>query len=136
MRNVTRLQRHKHCAAFDAKSRVNLPERLPCEIDALAPLFGLQQEEVTKEQDPAASTSASSEKDTAPLTSHNSELYDQLFSAIRDMEAEDVRAYLVSRKLIPEGGSIDDISENQVKWIVEHTTKFREQVEKFAKEPF
>ena len=38
----TRVLHTQHCAAFDAKSRVNLPERLPCEIDALAPLFDLQ----------------------------------------------------------------------------------------------
>ena len=134
----TRVLHTQHCAAFDAKSRVNLPERLPCEIDALAPLFGLQQEEVTKEEDPAASASASPER-TAPLSSGNpelSELYDRLLSAIADLDKDDVCAYLVSRKLIPEGGSIDDLSENQVKWILEHTTKFREQVEKFAKEPF
>ena len=130
----TRVLHTQHCAAFDAKSRVNLPERLPCEIGALAPLFGLQQEEVTKEQDPAASASASPER-FAPLSSGNPEL-SELLSAIGDLDKDDVCAYLVSRKLIPEGGSIDDLSKKQVQWVLEHTTKFREQVEKFAKEPF
>jgi hypothetical protein len=34
------------------------------------------------------------------------------------------------------GGIFTQTERNQVKWILEHTTKFREQVEKFAKEPF
>jgi hypothetical protein len=55
---------------------------------------------------------------------------------IGDMETDDVRAYLVSRKLITEGGWIDSLSENQAKWIVGHADKFRALVARFTNEPF
>jgi hypothetical protein len=121
-----------HSAGWDAKVRVDLPEKLPCEFGALAPLFGPQQEEV-KEKGPVASAPSSSEN-TAATTS--SESQDQLLDVIGDMDKDDVRGYLVSRKLIPEDGFIHNLSENQVKWIVEHAAKFCEQVQKFAKEPY
>ena len=35
----TRVLYTEHCAAFDAKSHVSLPEKLPVEFDALLPLL-------------------------------------------------------------------------------------------------
>jgi hypothetical protein len=131
----TRVLFTQHSAAFDAKSRVSLPEKLPAEFDALLPLFGPHREEVRKEQDPAAEPSPSAEV-TAPLHSRNPELYDQLLDAVGKMENADVVAYLVGRKLIPHGGSIDDLSDNQTIWIVDHADRFRQRVQKFAKEPY
>ena len=47
----------KHSAGWDAKVRVDFPEKLPCEFGALLPLFGPQEKEVRKEQGPAAGAS-------------------------------------------------------------------------------
>jgi hypothetical protein len=131
----TRVLHTQHCAAFDAKSRVSLPEKLPAEFDALVPLLGPTKEKEVIQQGSAdsASTSAQSTASPPPL---NPELRDRLLDVIGDMETEAVRAYLVSRKLVPEGGWIDNLSERQVQWIIEHTAKFREQVERFADQPF
>lgn len=130
----TRVLYTEHCAAFDAKSRVSLPEKLPAEFDALLPLFGPHREEVRKEQDPAAEASPSTEI-TAPIQ-HDPELHDNLLDAIGDLENELVVRYLSSRKIIPADGSIDNLSENQTRWIANHAAKFRARVEKFADEPF
>ena len=125
----------QHSAGWDAKVRVDLPEKLPCEFDALLPLFGPQEKEVRKEQGPAAGASASAEN-TAPAPPANPDLRDQLLSAIGDLENELVCRYLSGRKLIPAGGSIEDLSENQARWIVDHAAEFRTRVEKFADQPF
>jgi AAA domain len=125
----------QHSAGWDAKVRVDLPEKLPCEFGVLLPLFGPQEKEVIKEQGPAAGASASAEN-TAPPLPTNPDLRDQLLSAIGDLENELVCRYLSRRKLIPADGSIDDLSENQARWIVDHTAEFRARVEKFANQPF
>jgi hypothetical protein len=119
----------QHSAGWDAKVRVDLPEKLPCEFGALLPLLGRQQEEVR-------SVSTTDAQNTAPPPPVDAELQDKLLDAIGDLETELVRGYLVSRKRIPAGGWIDDLSENQARWIIEHAAKFREQLEKFANEPF
>ena len=54
-----------HSAGWDAKVRVDLPEKLPCQFDALKPLFGCQQEEVNTEATTAPSAPAPGQK-TAP----------------------------------------------------------------------
>ena len=131
----TRVIHTQHSAGWDAKVRVDLPAKLPCELDALQPLFGTQQEEV-KEKPSAASASASDAQNTAPPAPINNDLRDQLLSAIGDMENELVCRYLASHKRIPADGSIDDLSANQVRWIVDHATEFRARVEKFANHPF
>ena len=122
--------------AWDAKTRSNLLEKISADdFDVIRLLLGEERKE-EKTESAAADTSPSSEKDTAPLPSRNPELYNQLLSVIGDMEAEDVRSYLVGRKFIPEGGWIDNLSENQVSWILRHTDKFQAQVEKFKDQPF
>jgi hypothetical protein len=124
----------QHCAAFDAKSRVSLPEKLPAEFGALVPLFGSPQKEV-ETKSPGASAPAS-EDSTALLSSRNVELYHKLLDSVGKMENADVVAYLVGRKLILHGGSIDDLSDNQARWIVDHAAKFQEQVQKFRTQPY
>jgi hypothetical protein len=118
----------QHCAAFDAKSRVALPEKLPAEFGALLPLFG-DGKEVT---DTAAATSAPS---SAPTPS-SPELLDKLSDVIGDLETALVTRYLVANKRIPEGGSLSNLTANQVDWIINHAATFRARVEKFANEPF
>ena len=131
----TRVIYTQHSAGWDAKIRINLPEKLPCQFDALLPLLGQQQEEVRNEA-PAASASTSEAQDTAPSPPINADLHDQLLTAIGDMENELVCRYLIAHQRIPSGGSIEDLSENQARWIVDHAAEFRARVEKFADQPF
>jgi hypothetical protein len=131
----TRVIHTTHSAGWDAKVRINLPEKLPCQFDALLPLLGQEQEEVRNEA-PAASASTSEAQDTAPSPPINADLHDQLLTAIGDMENEFVCRYLIAHQRIPSGGSIEDLSENQARWIVEHAAEFRARVEKFADQPF
>jgi hypothetical protein len=132
----TRVIHTTHSAGWDAKVRVDLPEKLPCEFDALLPLFGQEQEEV-RQKAAAASASAKPEaQDTAPPPPLKADLRDQLLSAIGDLENELVCRYLSSHNRIPAGGSIDDLSDTQARWIIHHVADFRARVEKFANEPF
>ena len=52
------------------------------------------------------------------------------------MDEGDVRSYLAGRKLIAEDGFVDDLSENQARWIMGAADKFRTQVAKFRAQPF
>lgn len=122
-------------AQADAKIRIDLPEKLPCQFDALLPLFGTKGEEV-KEKPSAADASSSGAKDTAPPPPVDSDLRDRLLDAIGDLENELVSRYLASRKWIPAEGSFDDLSPNRTAWIINHATEFRAHVQKFANEPF
>ena len=99
------------------------------------PLLGQQQEEVRNEA-PAASASTSEAQETAPPHPINADLRDQLLTAIGDMENELVCRYLIAHQRIPSGGSLEDLSENQARWIVDHAAEFRARVEKFADQPF
>jgi hypothetical protein len=123
----SRMLHTQHCAAFDAKSRVSLPETLPAEFDALSPLFGSPTQEEVKTEGPGASAPASSEI-TAPAPPVDAELQDKILDAIGDLDKDDVRRFLESKKRIPAGGWIDDLSENYVRWIVDHGTEFRARV--------
>jgi hypothetical protein len=141
-----RMLHTQHCAAFDAKSRVSLPEKLPAEFDALKPLFG-KQKEVSTEADTAASAPAQ-EQDTAPsppakldpeprpLNLLSLEMRWKLLDAISSLDKDEVRGYLVAKKRIPEGGAIDDLSDNQAQWIIDHAEAFRTNVAEFARNPF
>jgi hypothetical protein len=131
----TRIVHTMHSAGWDAKVRVDLPEKLVCEFDALLPLFGPQQEEVRKEQGPAAEASPSTEI-TAPPPSVDADLRDKLLDVIGDLDKDDVRHYLAAKKRISASGWIDDLSANQVTWIINHAEEFRAAVRKFANEPF
>ena len=131
----TRVLYTTYSPAWDAKTRGNLPEKIPCEFGALLPLFGPQLEEVRKEEGSAVSASSPAEKETAP-SPPSAELRDQLLNTIGDLENELVCRYLAARKLIPSDGDIDSLSANQAQWIVNHKDDFRARVEKFAHEPF
>jgi hypothetical protein len=126
----------QHSAGWDAKVRVDLPEKLPCEFDALLPLFGQEQEEVRQKAAAASASAKPDAQDTAPPPPLNADLRDQLLSAIGDLENELVCRYLSSHNRIPAGGSIDDLSDTQARWIIDHVADFRARVEKFANEPF
>jgi hypothetical protein len=130
----TRMIHTTHSAGWDAKVRVDLPEKLPCQFDALKPLFGCQQEEVNTEAATAASAPLQ-EQEAAPNTLDR-ELYDKLLGAIGDMDKDAVRSYLAGKKRIPQGGWIDDLTGNQARWILDHVETFRANVAEFSRNPF
>jgi hypothetical protein len=131
----TRVIHTTHSAGWDAKVRVDLPEKLPCEFDALQPLFAPQQKEVKKEQDPAAAASPTVET-IAPTPPVDPDLHDRLLDVIGDLDKDDVRDYLAAKKRISKSGWLDELSPNQVAWIINHAEEFRASVRKFAAEPF
>jgi AAA domain-containing protein len=132
----SRVLHTQHCAAFDAKSRVSLPEKLPAEFDALQPLFGATEKEVIEKQPAAAASASTSEvQDTAPPPPVDVDLRDKLNDAIGDLDRDDVRHYLAT-KLQLRSGLLDELSANQITWIINNAEKFRANVRKFANEPF
>jgi AAA domain len=132
---TSRVLHTQHCAAFDAKIRISLSEKLPCQFDAVSPLLGQQQEEVNTEATTAADASASLEN-TAPPPPINPDLHDRLLDVIGNLDKDDVRHYLAAKKRISKSGWIDELSANQVTWIINHAEEFRTAVQKFANEPF
>jgi len=92
----TRMIHTTHSAGWDAKVRVNLPEKLPCQFDALKPLFGGQQGEVNTEAAAAASAPLQ-EQESAPPTKLDRELYDKLIDAIGDLEKEAMTSRSLTR---------------------------------------
>jgi hypothetical protein len=126
-----------HSAGWDAKVRVDLPEKLPCQFDALKPLFGPEQKEVKSEETDTAASAPAQEQEAAPSPIKlDPELHGKLVETIGDMDTDEVRGYLVSKKRIPQDGWLDDLTGNQAQWIIDHVDSFRASVEKFAKEPF
>jgi hypothetical protein len=130
----TRIIHTTHSAGWDAKVRVDLPEKLPCQFDALRPLFGRQQEEVNTEA--AAAAGAPSQEQEAAPNKLDRELYDKLIDAIGDLDKDAVRGYLTGKKRIPEGGWLDDLTGNQARWILDHVETFRSNVAEFSRNPF
>jgi hypothetical protein len=130
----TRMIHTTHSAGWDAKVRVDLPEKLPCQFDALKPLFGCQQGEVNTEASAAASAPLQ-EQEAAP-NKLDPELYDKLIGAVGDLDKDDVRGYLVGKKRIPKEGWLDDLSGNQAQWILDHIETFRANVAEFSRNPF
>jgi hypothetical protein len=131
----TRVIHTTHSAGWDAKVRVDLPEKLPCQFDALKPLFGRQQEEVNTEA-AAAASAPEQEQETAPNNKLDRELYDKLLDVIGDLDKDAVCGYLAGKKRIPKGGWIDDLTGNQARWILDHVETFRANVAEFSRNPF
>jgi AAA domain len=130
----TRMIHTTHSAGWDAKVRVDLPEKLPCQFDALKPLFGWQPGEVNTEA--AAAATAPFQEQEAPPNKLDRELYDKLIGAIGDLHKDDVRGYLAGKKRIPVEGWLDDLTGNQARWILDHVESFRANVAEFSKNPF
>lgn len=116
-----------HCAAFDAKNRVGLPEKLKCEFAALEPLLAGWE---PPQNPPEAGTS----QETAPDTSTVS-VQQQLGEALADSDPEVLRLFLLNRKISPDG-TIAGVPEDYAAKALSHLPKFKATLEQFAKEPF
>jgi hypothetical protein len=104
-----------HSAAFDAKNRVGLPEKLKCEFAALAPLL--------------ASSDAPQNPEAAPIP-----VQQQLADALADTDPEVLRLFLLNRKI--SDGTIANVSDDYASKVLAHLPKFRATLEQFAKEPY
>jgi hypothetical protein len=112
-----------HCAAFDAKNRVNLPEKLEARFAALAPLLGdsdasQSQPEPSKGQPAKQSKQSKAPTPPAPESgvvvpleiSDNGDNgeeagtpQERLAIALNDVEPELIRLFLVNRKVCADG---------------------------------
>lgn len=101
-----------HAAAYDAKNRHWLEEKLPFAFDAIARVFGVTT--------PAAKPAAEPEKSTADRLA-------ELFSGSED----DVRAFLVSRNQLKADGTWADIPADYVVRVLAQPEQFMQSVAKF-----
>jgi hypothetical protein len=98
----------QHSAAYDAKNRVGLPEKLKCEFAELLPLL------VDHKKPP-----------TVPVQQ-------QLQATIADINPKFVQAFLLDRKQITEGQSVLDVSSEYAGEALSRLQEFREAVTTFA----
>ena len=98
----------QHSAAFDAKNRVNLPEKIKCEFAELLPLL------VDHKRPPAVS------------------VQQQLQSTLSDINPAFVHAFLLDRKQITEDRSVLDVSAEYATEALSRLQEFREAVTAFA----
>src|SRR5262249_15587234 len=109
-----------HSAAYDAKNRVGLPEKLLCNFQAISPLF--------KDQNAPQSQGATHAAVPAPS------LREQLAAALTDIDPEILRLFLLNRKICD--GSVANVPDQYAQKVLSHLPKFRQTLEQFAKEPF
>jgi hypothetical protein len=115
-----------HSAAYDAKNRVGLPEKLKCEFPALSPLL-------------AGSDAPQSQPKggTAPLAappSSNISVQQQLADALADTDPEVLRLFLLNRKI--SDGTVANVPDDYATKVLSHLPRFKATLEKFAREPF
>jgi hypothetical protein len=89
-----------HTAAFDAKNRHGLPDKLPFTVEALAPVFGAAAESGGS----VAANPAAGPAKPAPTTA------DRLRAAFGEREAE-VVPFLIDRKQLKAGEGLDAVPE-------------------------
>jgi hypothetical protein len=104
-----------HTAAFDAKNRHGLPDKLPFSVEALAPVFG------------ATSDSLCSEK-----PSSSPPLADRLKEAFGAREAE-VIPFLIDRQQIKAGESWDAVPKDYAERVLNAPERFLQAVGEFHK---
>lgn len=104
-----------HTAAFDAKNRHGLEEKLPFSFDALASVFGAE----FPMPEPA----------TVPVKTR-AEQMEELF---QNCEA-DVKAFLASRGQLKAEGTWADVSEDYAKRILQNPQRFLQAVDQFRAE--
>jgi hypothetical protein len=134
-----------HSAAYDAKNRVNLPEKLPCEFSALLPLFGNSDVSGSlpgagqghQDKQPEATHDAPGQYNgVVGAANANAETPQQrLAAALKDEDPELVRLFLSNRKVCADG-SIQSVPEDYALRALENLSRFRERLAKFAKEPY
>jgi hypothetical protein len=141
-----------HCAAYDAKNRVGLPEKVVCSFAALAPLLG---DSDTPESQPGAGeaqTTNQSETAKAPAApavgvvmplevspkdnGAAPETPQQCLAiALSDEDPEIVRLFLLNRKVCVDG-LIGSVPDDYATRALEHLPRFRERLAQFSKQPF
>ena len=98
----------QHSAAFDAKNRVNLPEKVKCEYSELLPLL------VGHEKSPIVS------------------VQQQLQAVLSDINLGFTQAFLLDRKQISEGQSVLDVPAEYAQEALSRLQEFREAITTFA----
>jgi len=134
-----------HCAAHDAKNRVGLPEKVPCERTALLPLFGgfdasQSQPEASKGQlnqqpESSADVSLDGEMEIGAANADAETLQERLAAALNGEDPELVRLFLLNRKVCADG-LIESVPDDYALRVLEHLSQFRERLAKFATQPF
>jgi hypothetical protein len=104
-----------HCAAHDAKNRVQLPAKVKAEFSALIPLFG----------------------SAAPIPPQTPAIpvQQQFVQALADIDLERLKTFLIDRKEIPSSGSIQDVSDAYARRALVNINRFKETIQKFQPEP-
>jgi hypothetical protein len=141
-----------HCAAYDAKNRVGLPEKVECNFAALAPLLGDADSEPESQPEPgkggaakqpepvqAASSPAgvvtlpeASPQDNGAATESPQQ---RLAAALIGEDPEIVCLFLLNRKVCADG-LIGSVPDDYAIRALEHLPRFRERLAQFSKQPF
>jgi len=90
-----RLVHTTHAAAFDAKNRYGLEEKLPCTIAALAPIFARSPESISSPA-PVATTAAQPARRTGPvllITPERIEKIDLYWRTLKKTDADKAKAF-------------------------------------------
>jgi hypothetical protein len=142
-----------HCAAYDAKNRVGLPEKVECNFAAVAPLLGdldapesrqaPGKEQAPKQAEPVQAASSPTTGVTVPppdLSPRDNGMatatpQQRLATALSDGDPEIVRLFLLNRKICADG-LIQSVPDDYATRALEHLPRFRERLTQFSKEPF
>jgi hypothetical protein len=124
-----------HSAAFDAKNRVGLPERLPCEFAALAPLFvnapispSIEQSTPSIEE----TTSIDGTRPKEPETKRSAQ--ERLQEELSGLHQDSVLGFFVDRQKIKKGQSILDVPTSYCETALGRINEFRASILKFEQE--
>lgn len=108
-----------HCAAHDAKNRVQLPAKVKAEFGVLLPLFG----------------SAAPTHPPHPPHPPAVPIQQQFAQALADIDPDRLKTFLIDRKEIPSSGSILDVSDVYARRALANINRFKETIQKFQPEP-
>jgi AAA domain len=129
-----------YSAAFDAKNRVDLPERLPCEFAALAPLFANAPTSPTAKPitrptvDPVIVLPTPSTDGPELEAAGELSVQEQLKQALFGIHEDWVTEFLINRQKIAIGQSILDAPADYCESALRRITKFRSAIVKFGHE--
>ena len=130
-----------HTAAYDAKNRVGLAEKVECTFAALAPLLGdtdapESQPENAKGQ-PAPPPVGTIVPGFSPHDNGAASATPQqrLAQALNDQDPDAIRLFLLNRKVCSDG-SLESVPDDYAIRALEHLPHFKERLAKFAKRPF
>jgi hypothetical protein len=127
-----------HCAAYDAKNRVGLPEKVECNFAALAPLLANSDSEPENRPETAKAPAGvvtppeASPQDNGAATESPQQ---RLAAALSGEDPEIVRLFLLNRKVCADG-LIGSVPDDYATRALEHLPRFRERLAQFSKQPF